>query len=200
MILTSGLTVLGLYNSNSSQETLSALSFVPVALFFGLTTFKRQYPTESADPAVTLHPRLNKLPKETAIPKQKADIADIDKRVFLKLVGATGLSFFLFSIFNKRTQTPLFGNTSELGTTSLIDINGKKIDPPEKTPTDGYTISEIDDDTIAFYGFIKNDGAWYIMREDSDTGSIRYVRGDGEFTSNWVNRKQLKYNYFNDVF
>ena len=198
LVATGTLTAFGLYNSHSSPETLTALSLAPIALFFGLTTFSRQHPTASPSPAVVPHPRPTL--KETAAPRQKVDISDIDKRAFLKLVGATGLSFFLYSIFNRGVRVPSFGDSSELGTTSLVDVAGNKIDPPEKHPTDGYTISEIDDDTIAFYGFTNKTSAWYIMRKDSDVGSIRYTKGDGGFGNSWINRKQLKYDYYNNVF
>lgn len=211
LILVSVLTAFSLYNSHSSQETLSALSFAPMALFFGLTTFRRRHPSppasatlgtlrasESIGPAATLHPR--PVQKETDTPKQKVDISDIDKRAFLKLVGATGFSFFLYSIINKRIQTPYFTGAPESGVTSLMDVAGNKINPPEKHPTDGYTISEVDDDIIAFYGFTNKAGAWYIMREDSNTGSIRYAKGSSDLANNWTNRKQLKYDYYNHVF
>ena len=53
---------------------------------------------------------------------------------------------------------------------------------------------------IAFYGFTNKTSAWYIMRKDSDVGSIRYTKGDGGFGNSWINRKQLKYDYYNNVF
>ena len=117
------------------------------------------------------------------------EVADIDKRAFLKLIGATGISFFLFSLLGRRVEVPFFGRAVESGT-----------NPVEGQPTDGYKISEIDDNTITYYGFTNKDGAWLIMREDTEASSFRYVKGDLEFSGNWSNRENLKYDYFHEVF
>lgn len=141
------------------------------------------------------------LPEDTASPKtENVDIRDIDKRAFLKMIGAAGISFFLYSIFIKRAGVPFFGSAQGPETVSLKDATDHKIDPAEKLPTDGYVISEIDDSIIAYYGFTSKDGAWFIIREDSDNGSFRYVRGDINFSSGWTNREHLKYDYYNNVF
>lgn len=139
--------------------------------------------------------------KDASPPKREnAGIADNDKRAFLKMIGAAGISFFLYSIFIKRTGVPFFGNVTGPETLSLKDATDHKIDPAEKLPTDGYVITEIDDSIIAFYGFTNKEGAWFVIREDSDTGSFRYVRGDLDFTSNWGNREHLTYDYYTNVF
>ncbi len=79
-------------------------------------------------------------PETVQVEKEKENISitDIDKRVFLKLIGATGLSFFLYSILSKRSETTFFGKASEPGTTSLEDSSGKTINPAEHQPTDSY--------------------------------------------------------------
>lgn len=125
-------------------------------------------------------------------------ITDIDKRVFLKLVGGVGLSLFLFSIFNKKAEGLFFKNAPTSGSVTLADTAGNKIDPAQNQPTDGYSISEIDDDTISFYGFINHNGEWYVMR--AEEGSFRYSKGDADFPTNWINRDSLKYDYYNSVF
>lgn len=129
-------------------------------------------------------------------------IADIDKRVFLKLIGGVGLSLFIFSLFNKKAETLFFKNAPGVitGTVALEDGTGKKIDPARNQPTDGFSIAEIDDSIITYYGFTNKDGAWFVTREDTETGSFRYARGESNFPHNWTNRENLKYDYFNNVF
>lgn len=146
---------------------------------------------------------------ETAMPagrqaegakRENVGIADIDKRAFLKLIGGAGLLVFLFSIFNKKPDGLFFKSLPGSGKVSLENIAGNKIDPAQVQPMDGYRISEIDDNVITFYGFTNKDGAWIVMREDTDTGSFRYTKGDSNFPGNWTNRENLKYDYFNNVF
>lgn len=127
-------------------------------------------------------------------------IADIDKRVFLKIIGVAGVTLFLYSILNKNSENLFLGKFTGDGTTGLVDSDGNKINPAERQPTDSYVISEIDDDIIAFYGFINKDGGWYIMKEERDGGSFRYSKGDVNFPANWNNRKDLSYDYYHAVF
>ena len=139
--------------------------------------------------------------KEQVAPQPVIEnVVDDDKRAFLKLLGVSGISLILYSIFIKRPQVPFFGNTSETDSVSLQDAAGHKIDPAEKGPTDGYRITEYDDSIIAYYGFTHKDGSWFIMQEDTDTGSFRYVRGNSNFTNGWAGREHFKYDYFIDVF
>ena len=198
----------GFYHADPSQEMVYGLSFATMTLFLGLTTIKRQSQTEEdmePDPETTLlHPHIPPIPQETPMPTQptqKIDIADIDKRAFLKLIGATGFSLFLFSIFNKRPDTSFWGSGAEqLGSTFLKDTASSKIDLTDRQPTGDYSISDIDDDIISFYGFTNKNGAWYIMKEDTDTGAVRYSKGDNDFPNNWEKRQELKYDYFNNIF
>lgn len=141
---------------------------------------------------------------EVETPKVESEdvsVTDIEKRAFLKLIGAAGISFFLFSLFNRRSEGLFFGRAAGgSGVTALTDGAGNKIDPAERQPTDGYRISEIDDNDTAFYGFTGKNGAWFIMKEESDTGSFRYSKGESNFSVNWTNRKDLQYDYFHYIF
>lgn len=131
---------------------------------------------------------------------ERVSVIDIEKRAFLKLVGATGLSFFLFSLINRRTGS-LFSRSGSSGETTLLDPSGNKITPAERQVTDGYKISEIDDlNIVSYYGFINKEGGWLIMKEDSDTGSFRYIKGDSEFPTYWSRREKLNYDYFHNTF
>ncbi len=183
---------------------------VAVLLYFLLAYFafrvfprkNRKVPSEK--PVIAIQPQVESAetfePAKEPAKRENVGIADIDKRAFLKLVGGVGLSLFLFSIFNRKAEAVLFQGLPGSGSVSLADITGNKINPAQSQPTDGYKVSEIDNDIITFYGFINKNGAWYIMSEDTDTGSFRYSRGDSNFSGNWANRKHLKYDYFNNVF
>ena len=138
----------------------------------------------------------------TVTSKEGGGIEDFDKRGFLKLIGAAGLSFFIFSIFNKRPEVPFFNKlTGEKAPNPFLDSEGKPIELATKPlPTEGYQISEIDDSSNSFYGFINKEGNWFIMKEDAESGSFRYSKGETEFPVNWKNRAVLKYDYFHQVF
>ncbi len=125
---------------------------------------------------------------------------DIDRRMFLKLIGSAGLTVFLFSIFTKRAQGAFFGSVPGPGTVAIKDTTGAKIDPAIKQPTDGYTLAQLDDSgATTYYGYLNKDSAWYILKEDS-SGNYRYVKGSSSFSTNWTNRASLSYDYFDAVF
>jgi hypothetical protein len=68
-----------------------------------------------------------------------------------------------------------------------------------------YQISDKDDDTTTkYYGFVKNDGSWYIMRETTSSGDqlYRYVAGSSGYTTAWTNRAAggTVYDYFYTIF
>lgn len=129
-------------------------------------------------------------------------IADIDKRTFLKLIGATGISFFLISIFGQKVQSLLFGqkNLAQVQTLTGNPPVDKASVALAASPTDGYSISEVDDSEISYYGFTNKEGQWFIMRGDTNTGAFRYARGRSNFPDNWKKRQSLDYDYFYQVF
>ncbi len=137
--------------------------------------------------------------RTVAVP-EKVGISDIDRRAFLKLIGAAGVSLFLYSVFIKRAESAFFGKAAGPETVSVKDTQDRKIDPAEKQPTDGYRICEVDDNITSYFGFVNKDGAWFIMQEDTDSGSFRYTRGDFNFARGWERRERLSYNYYNEVF
>lgn len=128
------------------------------------------------------------------------DISDIDKRAFLKLVVVMGLSFFISSLFFKRAGKTILGKAEEPGQTTLKDAAGNIINPAQHNPTDNYKISEVDYGTNTYYGFMDQGEGWFIMKEDLNTGTYRYIKGNSNFYKNWSNRENLKYDYFNRVF
>ena len=179
-----------------------AIILYPLLICFAFKAFPRKTQnTVSKSPEILQS--VEESPEENhQTPKMGSfGITDIDKRVFLSLIGGAGLTLFLFSIFNRRAEGLFFKSQPAIGSSvSLEDTAGKKIDPAQNQPTDGYRISEIDENVVTFYGFTNKDGAWFVMKEDTETGSFRYTKGDSNFPSNWNNREKLSYDYFNNVF
>lgn len=63
----------------------------------------------------------------------------------------------------------------------------------------GYAISDKDDDSEPnYYGYVKSDGSWYIMKELSS--SYRYAAGTSGYTTAWTGRAALSYDYFYTTF
>ena len=185
-----------------------AILLFPLLAYFACKVFPRKtaevYPKQGVttilEPATLVPPAESVTASVSQENKEDGKVVNIDKRAFLKLIGGAGISLFLYSIFVKKAEVPFFGRALAPGTVSLEDAAGRKIDPAEKQPTDGYRITELDDSIITFYGFTDKNGSWFIMREDTDTGSFRYSRGDSNFTDSWTKREQLNYDYFNNVF
>lgn len=68
---------------------------------------------------------------------------------------------------------------------------------------DGYKISDTDDDASPnYYGFVKTDGNWYILKETLVAGAntYRYIKGDSGYATNWTGRTGLTYDYLFNVF
>ncbi len=124
---------------------------------------------------------------------------DINRRMFLRLIGSAGVSVFLLSIFTGKADAAFFGSVPGPGTVGVKDSSGTLIDPSEKLPTDGYNITEVDDSIPAYYGYVEKNGAWYIIKEDS-SGAYRYAKGASNFSTSWTGRAALSYDYFNAVF
>lgn len=183
------------------QLGIAALLYPLSALFAYKLFIAKDHPDEVIEEKHTNFVKKKEQIKEPKIEAEEGKIvADIDKRAFLKIIGATGISFFLFSLINRRSQGLFFGNSNEPGTASLTDGEGKKINPAERQPTDNYQITQIDEGYVAYYGFTDINGGWFIMKEDPDEGSFRYVKGGSDFSSNWANRESLNYDYFDRVF
>jgi hypothetical protein len=195
-IIAALLVVLAFVTARSYVQLAVAIVLYPLLVYFALKIFPRKawqsYPTEQV---AAIPPGTMEFPGTG-----DANVIDVDKRAFLKLIGVSGLSLFLYWIFTKKAGAPLFGGISDSGTVSLEDTAGNKINPAERQPTDGYKITEIDDSIIAYYGFTSKDNSWFIMRLDTDTGSFRYARGNANFPGGWTGREQLKYDYYVNVF
>lgn len=128
--------------------------------------------------------------------KRVIDIMDIDKRAFLKLILGAGLSFFLFSLFAKKTEDLLFPQATSIAP----GLGAGGVEAAAGQSVNGYRISEIDDGDITFYGFTNSNGAWFIMKEDPVNGTFRYTKGNSDFPGNWIRRKTLPYDYYYNLF
>jgi hypothetical protein len=197
-------------SSSYVQLAIAILLYLPLAYFafklFPRKTHSRR-PNSSeqtmqesvpSDSPPVAQPK-NEIVNSNNIENESVEITDINKRTFLKLIGATGLSFFVSSFFTKRFET-LLGKTNDSGLTGIQDSAGNVINPAKHHPTDSYKISEVDYGINTFYGFIDRGESWFIMKEDINAGTFRYVKGNTNFRDNWSNRQNLKYDYFNQVF
>lgn len=215
------MTISGLVGAKNTPQLISGVIFLPLAGYFILRVLPKRKRAINI-PAIVLEPgKLKQLKKQakhkdapvvelkkepaTKLPRMNefsSSKIDVDKRQFLKLIGSAGLSLFLFSIFAKKAEAAFFGSVPGPGTVAVKDTSGAQIDPAIKQPTDGYKITQIDDSGPNFYGFIHKDGAWFIMKEDSN-GDYRYTKGSSDFnnaTTGWPNRVDLTYGYFDTVF
>ncbi|MDO8619455.1 MAG: hypothetical protein Q7R49_05970 [Candidatus Daviesbacteria bacterium] len=168
-------------------------------------TYKKYVDTKPTLPDVSVNSATVSQTTETAettetIEKQPLEISDINKRVFLKLIGGTGISFFLISLFSQKAQAFLFGQNLSQGSSLAGNPANVNPNPITASPTDGYNISEVDDSIISYYGFINKDGQWFIMKGDTNTGSFRYTKGKSNFPDNWNKREGLKYDYYQNIF
>lgn len=214
-IFVSLIVISGFVGAQTTSQLLSAVLFFPLAVYFGqLVTPKRKQALPSYFPpvinnspskSVTISKKLKQL-KKISPPKEVTEGTlissksrlDADRRMFIKLIGSAGLTVFFFSIFTRKAQAAFFGSVPGPGTISIKDSTGSVVDPAVKQPTDGYQISQIDDSTPAYYGFVNKDGLWYIMQENN--GTYLYTKGASSFSTNWTNRAALSYDYFNTVF
>lgn len=192
----------GLIGAKNIPQLLSGIIFLPLAGYFVIRVLPSRKQAINI-PALLIEPKDLKQPKKQAAKKDQSPVKlpriDVDRRQFLKLIGSAGLALFLFSIFAKRAQAAFFGSVPGPGTVALKDTTGVQIDPAIKTPTDGYKISQLDDSSPAFYGFVEKNGAWFIMKEDS-AGNYRYTKGSTSFSTNWTNRATLTYDLFDVIF
>ena len=205
-----------LITAKSVSQVAFTFLFVPPLIYFLrllVANFKIDSPSLRENSGVTperelilstSHSTLDTLDSSTPTldPEIIADpeVGDINRRLFLKLIGGAGISVFMMSLFTDKAHASFFGSMPVPGAMTVKDSQGALIDPAEKQPTDGYEISEIDDATSpAYYGFVHKTGAWYISREESN-GSYRYAKGPTDFPGGWALRATLVYDYFDNTF
>ncbi len=196
-VIVSLIVIAGMLTAQNPTQLAVASAFFPLLFYFGVKIYPRKSKAIKAPEEVEVVVLQSK--KEPEVEKLKKEGVDTDRRAFLKLIGTAGLTLFLFSLFTKRAEAAFFGSVPGPGTVSIKDTAGNKIDPAEKHPTDGYNITDLDDSSPAYYGYMNKAGNWYIMKEDS-SGAYRYTKGTSSYSSNWTGRAGLSYDYFDNVF
>ncbi len=198
------LMIAGIFSARSTNQLLNAFVYLPLVFFFGTKIFHQLNiplfkPTVSKKPtaiskAVSSGEDLSPSDHET-----QKEVADSNKRLFLQLIGTTGLSLLVMALFSRKARDTFLSGGSTLETVGLKDVSGKAINPAERLATDGYSITDIADDSVpAYYSFVNTGGAWYIMQNTS--GTFRYAKGDSNYSASWDIRDKLRYDYFNKVF
>jgi len=191
-LIISSLVIIGMFVTATSYLQLGvAIICYPLFVYFIFKSFLHKIPKVNYQK--TLVPPQN----QVKMSKSSGGITDTKKRDFLKIIGTAGISFFLFSLFSRKKEIPFIGQLTG-GRMPVAPSSGG--DKNDTRPTDDYQITEIDEGEVAYYGFTDMGGAWFIMKENSDTGSFRYYQGDKGFSQNWNNREKLKYDYFYKTF
>lgn len=230
-VVVSVMTLAGIFGAETLAQLVSVIFFLPLALYFTLEVMpvKKRYsyitvpvslsPSPVNEPVTesTFEFDPTETPTEKIIGnlsmKKKSVKLDVDRRQFLKLIGAAGLGVFIFSIFGRRRAGDTFfgalpipgvsnKTTPSPGVVTIKDKSGAAIDPAEKLPHEGYSISQIDDaENINYYGFVNKDGDWYILRVDD--GEFKYYKKqllNGNFSAEWPHRASFNYQYFDYYF
>jgi hypothetical protein len=204
-----------LQRASSGWEIFLATLFAPVSLHLAARILKIigqvfipsretvEVPAHTGTTLSQISSDPKKVPEEAIATLQEESgpsRIDVDRRLFLKLIGSAGFSVFMMSIFTSKAHASFFGSLPGSSAIQIKDSSGTKIDPAQEHATDGYEVTEIDDASApAYYGFVNATGAWYITREASD-GSYRYAKGSSSFSTNWTGRAALTYDYYYNVF
>lgn len=213
IIITLILGVIGFTQAKTNNEYIFAALFIPLSYYF-FTQLLKQLKSDQVTTNYAHAKQKSLIPLKSELTEsdqaiegeivEDPTIKDIDRRLFLKLIGSGSFTIFLMSLFTKKTHAAFFGSVPGPGTVAVKDSTGNVIDPAEKQPTDGYEITELDesDPTYSYYGFVHKDGPWYIARETKATGSYRYTNGASNFSTGWTNRAtpSIPYNYFDVIF
>ncbi len=198
------LMIVGIFSARSTNQLLSAFIYLPLVFFFGtrvydfyLESASGKSPAKKLDTtALKVETKSISLPSDPEILK---GIKDKDKRLFLQLIGTTGISLLIMALFSRKARDTFLGGGAISEAVSIKDSTGKIIDPSKEHPTSGYSIANIDDTHVpAYYAFLKTDGTWYIMQNTS--GAFLYAKGNANYSSNWEIRDKLHYDFYNKVF
>jgi hypothetical protein len=186
------ITIIFVTSTTYIQLAVASLLYPPL-VYFILKYFPKKGDIKDAERLVV------KIESEGKAKKEPVEIVDIDKRAFLKMIGAAGFSFFVFSLFTRRVEDLIFNKNYEAGNSAFSGLSGNRDTSPIE-PTEGYRVTEISTEDYNYYGFVNKEGNWYIMREDPTEGSFRYAKGDLNFSGGWTRREKVKYDYFHSVF
>lgn len=202
VFLVAVLFVVAMFITSKSYEQLGlSVVLYPLVAYFAYTLFVCKKPKSVITPAISENQTVatsafqNPVQQSALAENSSKDVVDIDKRAFLKIVGATGLSYLVFSILGKRIETSIFQTTG-----NAFQSSSNNRAPEPLNTFENYRITEIGyDNLVTYYGFVSNEGSWIIMKEDSGNNSFRYSSGDANFESSWNIRETLRYVYFHDL-
>lgn len=128
-------------------------------------------------------------------PRNYVPVRLTDGEEFYKALSKVVVSYDLLI---KSLSNSLYPRVTNIQNLLNSVINDNKLNTVVN-PTLEYKISDIvNDSEIKYYGFIKNDGSWYIMKDNN--GEYRYAKGDDDYPTAWTNRATQTYDYFNEIF
>jgi len=198
LLIWSILVVLLFVTATTYLQLIVAVILYPITAYFAIKIFSNK-PKVAVVPIATVKSTPTAA-NVVAVPvKESEDVIDIDKRTFLKLVGTTGIFFFVSSLLGRRVDSLFLNQPVTENTTGTASSNSSP--GGGSLAQNGYNISEIDDSgTTTYYGFTNKSGGWLIMREDTDSTSFRYAKGNVDFPTAWAGRTNLKYDYYYNLF
>lgn len=91
-------------------------------------------------------------------------------------------------------------------TQKVTQLLGTDDQYPAQSATEPYSIAQVDDDgstaTANYYGFVRGDGGWYIMREtkSGNVSTFEYYKAASDFSTGWTNRTSHTYVSFDSAF
>lgn len=199
--------LMNLLVAKSVTQIILGIIYTPVVFYFGqelIDKTKILFSKLSQAKKAEINQKITITKSEIVNPVK---ISDKERREFLKMIGSAGLGLITLSLLNpKKAGASFFGSVPGPGTISIKDVEGNKIDPAARHPTDGYKISKLDDttsDVYSYYGFVDQSGRWYIQRETTsgtNTGDFLYCNGPSGFSTAWSDRDTKTYESFDTIF
>ena len=199
--------LMNLLIAKSVTQIILGIIYTPVVFYFGqeLINKAKVLFSKISESKTAKSNEKNSIIKPETVTSTK--ISDNERRQFLKMIGSAGLGLITLSLLNpKKAGASFFGSVPGPGTISIKDVDGNKIDPAARHPTDGYKISKLDDttsDIYSYYGFVDQTGRWYIQRETTsgvNTGDFLYCNGPSGFSIAWGDRDIKTYESFDTIF
>lgn len=92
-------------------------------------------------------------------------------------------------------------NTGQAFSTVVVDT--ESVTTAIEAQLTNYKVSDVDDaGTTKYYGFLRANGYWYILQENTAVApkTYRYTSGLSGYTTSWTGRTGLTYGYFDATF
>jgi len=89
--------------------------------------------------------------------------------------------------------------TSDSGSKTGLDVNLLQGLSSELSE---YAFSDLNESDVVYnyYGYLKSDGGWFILRLPKDNTEARYSSGLSDYTTSWTNRTSLTYQLYSEEF